>query len=194
MGGREKMSELLKSLLKDIDKRMKQAVNVVREELSHVRTGRASPALVENIPVDYYGSVVELKQIASITTPDAKTILIQPWDKNALNAIEKAIWKSELGLNPTVDSTIIRIVLPPLTEERRKEIAKMAKKLVEEGKIAIRNLRREANEEIKKLEKDGKISEDEEKATQAEVQKMTDEHINELDGLWEKKEKEIMSV
>jgi len=188
------MSELLKSLLKDIDKRMKQAVNVVREELSHVRTGRASPALVENIPVDYYGSVVELKQIASITTPDAKTILIQPWDKNALNAIEKAIWKSELGLNPTVDSTIIRIVLPPLTEERRKEIAKMAKKLVEEGKIAIRNLRREANEEIKKLEKDGKISEDEEKATQAEVQKMTDEHINELDGLWEKKEKEIMSV
>ncbi len=173
---------------------MKQAVNVVREELSHVRTGRASPALVENISVDYYGSTVELKQIASITTPDAKTILIQPWDKNAVNAIEKAIWKSELGFNPIVDSTAIRITMPPLTEERRREIARMAKKIVEEGKVAIRNLRREANEEVKKMGKEGKISEDDEKATQAEIQKMTDERINELDGIWEKKEKEIMSV
>jgi len=188
------LTEILKSLLKDIDKRMKQAVSVVREELSHVRTGRASPALVENVPVDYYGSTVELKQIASVTTPDAKTILIQPWDKNAIGAVEKAIWKSELGFNPVVDSTVIRITLPPLTEERRKEIAKMAKKIVEDGKIAIRNLRREANEEVKKMEKEGKISEDEEKATQAEIQKMTDEHINELEGIWEKKEKEIMSV
>lgn len=188
------MTEILKSLLKDIEKRMKQAVNVVREELSHVRTGRASPALVENIPVDYYGSVVELKQVASITAPDAKTLLIQPWDKSVIGAIEKAIWKSELGFNPVVDSTVIRITMPPLTEERRKEIAKMAKKIVEEGKIAIRNLRREANDEIKKMAKEGKISEDDEKATQAEVQKLTDEHINELDGVWEKKEKEIMSV
>lgn len=188
------MTEILRSLLKDIEKRMKQAVNVVREELSHVRTGRASPALVENIPVDYYGSTVELKQIASITAPDAKTLLIQPWDKSVIGAIEKAIWKSELGFNPVVDSTVIRITMPPLTEERRKEIAKMAKKIVEEGKIAIRNLRREANDEIKKMTKEGKISEDDEKATQAEVQKLTDEHINELDGVWEKKEKEIMSV
>ncbi|MGQ9473817.1 MAG: ribosome recycling factor [Candidatus Caldatribacteriaceae bacterium] len=188
------MTELVKALLKDIDKRMKQAVSVVREELSHVRTGRASPALVENISVDYYGSMVELKQLASITAPDAKTLLIQPWDKNALSSIEKAIWKSELGFNPVVDSTVIRITMPPLTEERRKEIARMAKKIVEEGKIAIRNLRREANEEIKKMEKEGKISEDDGKSTQAEIQKMTDEHINELEGIWEKKEKEIMSV
>ncbi|MEN3185550.1 MAG: ribosome recycling factor [Atribacterota bacterium] len=173
---------------------MKQAVNVVREELSHVRTGRASPALVENIAVDYYGSTVELKQIASITTPDAKTLLIQPWDKSVIGVIEKAIWKSELGFNPVVDSAVIRITMPPLTEERRKEIAKMAKKIVEEGKVAIRNLRREANEEIKKMAKEGEISEDDEKATQAEIQKLTDEHINELDGVWEKKEKEIMSV
>lgn len=188
------MNELLKPLLKDIEKRMKQAVNVVREELSHVRTGRASPALVENLEVEYYGTTVQLKQIASITTPDARTILIQPWDRNALPLIEKAIWKSDLGFNPAVDATVIRVTLPPLTEERRKEIAKMAKKIVEEGKVAVRNLRREANEEVRKMEKEGKVSEDESKWAQAEIQKLTDEHINELDGLWEKKEKEIMSV
>ncbi|HHF08987.1 MAG TPA: ribosome recycling factor [Candidatus Atribacteria bacterium] len=188
------MLDKVKELLKDIKKRMKQAVSVAREELSHVKTGRASPALVENVQVEYYGTFVELKQIASITTPDARTILIQPWDKASLKAIEKAIWKSELGFNPAVDSDVIRVAVPPLTEERRREMAKMAKKIAEDAKVAVRNLRREANEEIRKLEKTGEISEDESKHAQAEVQKLTDEHINEIEGLWERKEKEIMEL
>jgi len=188
------MAEQLKDLMKDIEKRMKTAITILRDELSHVKTGRATPALIENVIVDYYGSMVELKTIASINTPDAKTIIIQPWDKNALQPIEKGIWKSDLGFNPVVDANIIRINVPPLTEERRKEIAKFTKKTVEEAKVAIRNLRREANEGIKKLEKDGIISEDESKKSVAEVQKKTDEFINEIDGIWEKKEKEIMSI
>jgi len=181
-------------VIKDVEKRMKQAINVAREELSRVRTGRASPALVEDLEIDYYGTIMKLKQIASITTPDARTIIIQPWDKNALSLIEKAIWKSDLGLNPQIEGGVIRIAIPPLTEERRKEIAKIAKKWIEEAKVAIRNLRREANEKIKKMEKRGEISEDESERAQAEVQKLTDEHINDLDGLWEKKEKEIMTI
>ncbi|HPZ81103.1 MAG TPA: ribosome recycling factor [Candidatus Atribacteria bacterium] len=188
------MNDDLKLVIKDVEKTMKHAINVAREELSRVRTGRASPTLVENLEVDYYGTTMELKQIASITIPDARTIVIQPWDKNALSPIEKAIWKSDLGFNPQVDSAVIRITMPPLTEERRKEIAKMAKKWVEEAKVAIRNLRREANEEIRKMEKEGKISEDESERARAEVQKLTDEHINEIDDLWERKEKEIMSI
>ncbi|HOA98424.1 MAG TPA: ribosome recycling factor [Candidatus Atribacteria bacterium] len=188
------MNEDLKLVIKDVEKRMKQAINVAREELSRVRTGRASPALVEDLEIDYYGTIMKLKQIASITTPDARTIIIQPWDKNALSLIEKAIWKSDLGLNPQIEGGVIRIAIPPLTEERRKEIAKIAKKWIEEAKVAIRNLRREANEKIKKMEKRGEISEDESERAQAEVQKLTDEHINDLDGLWEKKEKEIMTI
>ncbi|MDK2895933.1 MAG: ribosome recycling factor [Candidatus Atribacteria bacterium] len=184
----------LKKLLKDTEKRMQQAVQVLREEFSHVKTGRASPALIENLEIDYYGSSTELKQIASISTPDARTLLIQPWDKNALQAIEKAIWKSDLGFNPVIDSAVIRISVPPLTEERRKEIAKTVKKLAEEAKVAIRNIRREANEEIKKMEKESLISEDESKRNLGEVQKLTDDFINQIEGLWEKKEKEIMSV
>jgi len=188
------MNEDLKLVIKDVEKRMKQAINVAREELSRVRTGRASPALVEDLEIDYYGTIMKLKQIASITTPDVRTIIIQPWDKNALSLVEKAIWKSDLGLNPQIEGGVIRIAIPPLTEERRKEIAKIAKKWIEEAKVAIRNLRREANEKIKKMEKRGEISEDESERAQAEVQKLTDEHINDLDGLWEKKEKEIMTI
>jgi ribosome recycling factor len=188
------MAEPLKELLKDIEKRMRAAISVLREELAHIKTGRATPALIENVEIDYYGSTVELKTIASITIPDVKTIIIQPWDKKALQPIEKGIWKSDLGFNPVIDTNIIRINVPPLTEERRKEIAKFTKKSVEESKVAVRNLRREANDGIKKLEKDGFISEDESKKAVAEVQKRTDEFINEIEGLWEKKEKEIMSI
>ena len=188
------MNDNLKSVVKDVEKRMKQAISVAREELSHVRTGRASPSLVEDLEIDYYGTIMKLKQIASITTPDARTIIIQPWDKNALSLIEKAIWKSDLGFNPQVEGGVVRIIIPPLTEERRREMAKLAKKWVEEAKVSIRNLRREANEEIKKMEKGGEIPEDDSERAQAEVQKLTDEYINELDGIWEKKEKEIMTV
>ncbi|HSV31236.1 MAG TPA: ribosome recycling factor [Atribacteraceae bacterium] len=188
------MADYLKDLYRDIEKRMKGAIHVAQDELSHVKTGRAAPALVENVEVDYYGALTPLVQIASITTPDAKTILIQPWDKNALQPIEKAIWKSDLGFNPIVDSAVIRINVPPLTEERRKEIAKLAKKIVEETKVAVRNLRREANDEIKRIEKSGSISEDDGKKGTAEIQKMTDQYINETEGLWEKKEKEIMTI
>jgi ribosome recycling factor len=176
------MAEQLKDLLKDVEKRMKAAITVLREELSRVKTGRATPALIENVIIDYYGSMVELKTIASINTPDAKTIIVQPWDKNALQPIEKGIWKSDLGFNPVVDANIIRINVPPLTEERRKEIAKFTKKTAEEAKVAIRNLRREANEGIKKLEKDGVISEDESKKSVAEAQKMTDSHNTSHNG------------
>jgi ribosome recycling factor len=147
------MDDNLKLVVKDVEKRMKQAISVAREELSHVRTGRASPGLVEDLEIDYYGTVMKLKQIASITTPDARTIIIQPWDKNALSLIEKAIWKSDLGFNPQVEGGVVRIIIPPLTEERRREMAKLAKKWVEEAKVSIRNLRREANEEIKKMER-----------------------------------------
>ncbi len=188
------MTDDLKALFKDIEKRMKSAIHVAEEELSHVKTGRAAPALVENVEVEYYGTMTPLQQIASISTPDARTIIIQPWDKNVLQAVEKAIWKSELGFNPIVDSNIIRIAVPPLTEERRKEIAKLAKKLTEEAKVAVRNLRREANDELKKREKGGNISEDESKKGTAEVQKLTDQYINEIEGLWERKEKEIMNL
>ncbi|MCX6090556.1 MAG: ribosome recycling factor [Candidatus Atribacteria bacterium] len=188
------MAEQIKEVLKDVEKRMKAAINVLKGELSHVKTGRATPALIENISVDYYGSVAELKTISSISTPDAKTILIQPWDKNALQPIEKAIWKSDLGFNPVVDANLIRINVPPLTEERRKEIAKFTKKSVEEAKVAIRNIRREANDTIKRLEKEGIVPEDESKKTVADVQKLTDECTNEIDGVWEKKEKEILNI
>lgn len=173
--------------------RMKKAVQALKKELSTLRAGRANPALLERVQVDYYGVPTPINQTGNISTPDPRTILIQPWDKSTLGSIEKAILKSDLGLTPTNDGDVIRINIPPLTEERRAELVKTAKKFGEEAKVAVRNIRRDANEEIKKLEKTD-ISEDESRRHQDDIQKMTDRYVKEIDNILDDKEKEIMEV
>jgi len=171
--------------------KMEKSINLLSQELAKLRTGRASPALLDGIKVEYYGSFLPLNQVASITIPEPRLIVIQPWDKQALSAIEKAINKAGIGLTPNNDGNVIRLPLPPLTTERREELVKLNQKLGEECKIAIRNIRRDANNEIKKQEKDKKISEDESFKLQETIQKMTDEYIKKVDEILKKKEKEI---
>jgi len=183
-----------KQILIDADARMKKAVEVVRDELARIRTGKATTALLDGIKVDYYGTLTPLKQVANISTPDAHTISVQAWEKSTLGAIEKAIQNANLGLNPVNDGTILRVPIPPLNEERRKELVKLVKKFAEDGKIAVRNVRRDAIEHLKKAEKSEHVSEDERKRQEQEAQKMTDRHIKEIDGLVLQKEKEIMEV
>lgn len=173
---------------------MKKAVDHFEQELKKVRTGRASASLLDDIRVDYYGSPTPLGQVASVSVPDARTIIIQPWEKNVLGAIEKAILQSELGLNPNNDGSIIRVPIPPLTEERRKDIVKMCKKDAEESRVAVRNSRRDQIEALKKAEKEEHFSEDDRKRAEDEVQKITDKHIKMVDDLLAKKEKEVMEV
>jgi len=185
---------MIKEIIADCDLRMKRTVEVLRQELTHIRTGKASAGLVEPIRVEAYGGEMPLSQMANVSTPDARTILIQPWDKSTLKDIEKAIQKSDLGLNPGNDGQQIRLTLPPLTEERRKELVKVVKKYTEDAKTAVRNVRRDANEHIKKVEKSHQISEDQSHDAQDQVQKLTDKHIKELDHLLELKEKEVMEV
>lgn len=172
---------------------MEKALAALKRELSTLRAGRASPVMLERVSADYYGTPTPINQLGSINTPDSRTLVIQPWDKSALAAIEKAILKSDLGLNPANDGSIIRIVIPPLTEERRKELAKETKKFGEDAKVAIRNVRRDANDDIKKLEKD-QISEDESRRHQDDIQKLTDKYVAEVDKILAAKEKEIMEV
>lgn len=181
------------AIKKDAEERMEKALAALKRDLATLRAGRASPALLERVSADYYGTPTPINQLGSITTPDSRTLVIQPWDKSALSAIEKAILKSELGLNPASDGTVIRIVIPPLTEERRKELAKETKKFGEEAKVAIRNIRRDANDDIKKKEK-GEISEDESRRHQDDIQKLTDRYVAEVDKILAAKEKEIMEV
>jgi len=185
---------MIAEILKEADYKMKKAIQITKEELSHIRTGRASTALVENIKVDYYGIATPLKEIANISVPEADLIVIQPWDKNSVNDVEKAIWKADLGLTPNNDGAIIRLSIPPLTEERRKEMVKFVKKEVESAKVAIRNVRREINDKIKNLEKNSDISEDQEKEAEKEVQELTDKYTNEMDKIYKLKEAEIMKV
>ncbi|HDL10100.1 MAG TPA: ribosome recycling factor [Candidatus Omnitrophica bacterium] len=182
----------VQEIIKSAKTRMGKSIQALETEFATIRTSRATPALVENIKVEYYGAQVPLKQIASITIPEARMIVIQPWDPNALSEIEKAILKSELGVTPNNDGKIIRIILPPLTEERRQELVKLVKKLAEEAKIAIRNIRRDANEEVRKLEKDSEITEDDRYRTEEEIQKLTDEFIEKVEKVLEIKEKEIL--
>ncbi|WP_058303963.1 ribosome recycling factor [Gorillibacterium timonense] len=182
------------SVKKSAEERMEKAMVALKREMASLRAGRASASLLDRIQVEYYGSMTPLNQMAGITTPDSRTLLIQPWDKSAMGAIEKAILKSELGLNPSNDGTVIRIVIPALTEERRAELAKMTKKFGEEAKVAVRNIRRDANDDIKKLEKTDGISEDETRRHQDEIQKLTDRYIVEVDKILAAKEKEIMEV
>jgi ribosome recycling factor len=184
----------VQEVIKDAKQRMDKSIEALRSELATLRTSRATPALVENIKVEYYGSQVPLKQLASISIPEARMILIQPWDPNALSAIEKAILKSELGITPNNDGKVIRIILPQLSEERRQELVKLVKRIGEESKIAVRNIRRDANEQIRKMEKESQISEDERYKAEEEIQKITDEHIKKIDEILEAKEKEILEV
>jgi ribosome recycling factor len=181
------------SIKKNAEERMEKAVAALKKELAGLRAGRATPALLDRIQVEYYGSMTPINQLATINTPDSRTLMIQPWDKSSVAAIEKAILKSDLGLTPTNDGNAIRITIPALTEERRAELVKMTKKYGEEAKVAIRNIRRDANDEIKKLEKNG-ISEDESRRHQEDVQKFTDKFTAEVDKVLAAKEKEIMEV
>jgi ribosome recycling factor len=185
---------MLNEITNEAEHKMKRAIQVIKEELSHIRTGRASSALVENIKVEYYGAPTSLKEIANISVPEADLIVIQPWDKNCVNDVEKAIWKEDLGLTPNNDGTIIRLSIPPMTEERRREIAKIVKKETESSKVAIRNVRREINDKIKKMEKDSEISEDQSKELFKEIQELTDDYIKKIDDIYKTKESEIMKV
>ncbi len=185
---------MIDDILKDCEDRMKKAVSVMSDEIAHIRTGRATTALVEGIKVEAYGQSMPMNQVASIGVPDIRLITIQPWDKSIAPQIEKAIMKSDLGLTPTNDGTIIRIAIPQLTEERRKDLVKVVKKYGEEAKIAIRNVRRDANDKLKQLEKDSEIREDDMYRSLDEVQKLTDKQIEKVDEVIGAKEEEIMQV
>lgn len=174
--------------------KMKKSIEALHDDFNTIRTGRASTALFDRIKIDYYGQQTPVTQVATVSIPEARLVIIQPWDKSVLGDIEKAIQKSELSLNPNNDGKVIRINIPPLTEERRKEYVKMAKSMAEQSRVAIRNIRRDGNDELKKQEKNGDITEDDLKRGLDEIQKMTDEHIKEIDDILDKKEKEIMEV
>ncbi|HOC59748.1 MAG: ribosome recycling factor [Syntrophaceae bacterium] len=185
------MKDQIFSKLKD---GMEQTISSVEKSLSRVRTGRASVALLDGIRVDYYGTPTPLSQVATLSVPESRLIVIAPWDATALAPIEKAIQKSDLGLMPSSDGKVIRLSIPQLTEERRKELVKSVKKMVEEGKVKLRNERRDANEALKELKKNNKISEDEMHTSQDEVQKLTDRNIERMDKVLIAKEKEIMEI
>ncbi|EGB13227.1 ribosome recycling factor [Pseudodesulfovibrio mercurii] len=184
----------MKTVLDDGKKRMSGAITALDKDFSKLRTGRATTALVDSILVDYYGTPTPISQLSSVSVPDSKTITIQPWDKGAFGSVEKAIQTSDLGLNPVNDGKIIRISIPPLTEERRKELVKVAKKYTEDAKIAIRNVRRDMNDALKKMEKDKEISEDDQRRSEADVQKMTDDYVKKADEVMAAKEKEILEI
>lgn len=184
----------IKEILSDCDHRMAKSIDSFSHELSKIRTGRASTALLDTVRVDAYGAQSPLNQVANVTVPDAHTIAIQPWDKGMTGPIEKAILAANLGLTPSNDGTTIRVPIPPLTEERRKEIVKLVKKLGEESKVSIRNNRRDAMEHLKKAEKAEHLSEDERKRGEDDVQKKTDGRVKEIDAIIAAKEKEVMAV
>lgn len=173
---------------------MKKAVEHLRKDLSTVRTGRATPALLDRITVDYYGNPTPVNQLATVNVPEPRLLVIQPWDKSLISDIERAIMKSDLGINPVNDGSVIRLALPQLTQERRQELVKLVRKKAEEGRVAIRNIRRDVNDELKTRQKEGGFSEDELKRMQGEVQKLTDKYIKETDNVLAAKEKEIMEV
>ena len=184
----------LDDILLEAEEKMTKTEDVVQKEFAGVRTGKASPALVENILVEVYGSQMRIRELAGITTPEPRMLLIQPWDATTVHPIEKAIQKSNLGLNPAVDKKFIRIVLPELSEERRHEFVKIVKKMAEDGRVAVRHVRRDAIEALKKETKAGTVTEDELKTAEKEVQKLTDDYIAKIDGHVTIKEKEIMTV
>ena len=179
---------------KNAEDKMKKAVRALEDEFKTIRTGRASAALFDNIRVDYYDQKVPLNQVATISVPEARLVIIQPWDRSVLSEIEKAIQKSELSVNPNNDGKVIRIAIPPLTEERRKELVKVAKGIAEKSRVTIRNIRREVNDELKKMQKDSEISEDQAKRGMEDVQKLTDSFVDQINSILENKETEIMEI
>ena len=184
----------MKQVISDAESRMKKSLAAMQEEFDTIRTGRASAALFEKIKVEYYGNPTPLNQVASISIPESRLVVIQPWDKGLLNEIEKAIQKSELSLNPSNDGKVVRLPIPPLTEERRKQLVKKVGQMAEEGRNAVRQIRRDANDQVKKLEKDdsSEVSEDDAHRARDQIQKLTDDHIAKIDELAKKKEGELL--
>ncbi len=186
--------ELIDELLKDAEDRMKKSVESSRGELATVRTGRASPHLLDRIAVDYYGSPTPLKQLANVSTSDARLLTVTPFDKGSIGAIEKAIQESDVGLTPNNDGSVIRLAIPELTEERRREMVKVVHGVAEEGRIAVRNIRRDTMTDLRELKKEGEAGEDDERRAEAHLQKQTDEAVAEIDALLKGKEEEILEV
>ena len=185
---------MLKEVEKSAREKMEQPIEFLLKELSTIRTGRASPALLDGVQVDYFNTPTPINQVASVSVPESRLIVLQPWDPTVLAEIEKAILRANLGLTPTNDGKVIRISIPALTEERRKDLVKVAKKMAEDGRVALRNVRREVNEEVKGLEKKKEISEDDMRRSQADIQKITDSYIEKVAAIIEKKEKEILEI
>ena len=184
----------VKEIFAESDQRMKKSIESLKKDFMRIRTGRASAALLDGITVEYYGSPMPVNQVAAISVPDARMIMIQPWEKNIIGPIEKAIQASDLGLNPQSDGNVIRLPIPPLSEERRKELFKHCKKISEDNKVAIRNIRRDGNERLKESEKAKKITQDDLKKGQEEIQKLTDKYIKSVDDMLSLKEKEILEL
>lgn len=181
-------------MLATAEERMKKSMESLGKEFAKVRTGQANPAVLESVYVDYYGTPTPIPQVAAVTAPDARTLAVTPWEKTMLVPITKAILASNLGINPQAEGAMIRIVLPPLTEERRKELAKICKNIAEEARVAVRNIRRDTNDNLKKHAKDEGLSQDQEKKLQEQIQKLTDKYIAKIDELFTAKEKEILTV
>jgi ribosome recycling factor len=185
---------MMEELLSDASRRMDKSVEATAHELSTVRTGRASAALLDRIQVDYYGQRTPLRQLATINVPEPRLLTIQPYDPSSLKGIERAIQESDLGLTPSNDGKVIRLPVPQLTEERRKELVKVARNLAEEGRVAIRNVRRDVMHDLKELVRDGEVGDDEERRAEDKAQKLTDEHVKRVDELLKRKEEEILEV
>ena len=182
------------TVLTEVERKMDRAIDALRRDLGSLRTGRATPSLIENVTVDYYGVPTPLMQIASISAPDARAILVQPWDKQALREIEKSLLKSELGFNPSNDGNNITVPIPPLNQERRHDLVRLLKRKIEEGKVSIRNVRRDGQDTLRKMERDKAISQDQNRRSQEQLQKTTDGHIKTIDQVATGKEAEIMQV
>ena len=184
----------MNAILQLHEEKMNKTISVLREELAAIRAGRANPAVLDKLVVDYYGAPTKINQLAAVSVSEARTLVIQPYDKSTLKSIEKAIQASDIGINPNNDGSVLRLLFPPLTEERRKELAKSIAKMGEDSKVAIRSIRRDANEKLKAMKKAGEITEDDQKDLENQTQKMTDKFIAEIDKIAAEKEKEIMSV
>jgi ribosome recycling factor len=185
---------MIDDLHKRTAERMGKSIDSLKHELAKIRTGRAHPSLLDHIVVSYYGNDVPLSQTANVTIEDARTLAVTPWERNMIQAIEKAIMSSDLGLNPNTTGTVIRVPMPPLTEERRRDLIKVVRHEAENAKVAIRNIRRDANTELKNALKDKLVSEDEERRSQEQVQKLTDQYVKEVDSVLEKKETDLMAI
>jgi ribosome recycling factor len=188
------VSDLIDELLADAGERMQKSVEATRNEFSTVRTGRASPHLLDRIDVDYYGAITPLRQLANISASEARLLTVTPYDKSSIKAIEKSIMESDIGLTPSNDGQVIRLTIPELTEERRKELVKVVHGIAEEGRVSIRNVRRDIMHDLRELKKEGEVGEDEERRAESELQKLTDKHTGEIDSFLSGKEEEILEV